>query len=37
MASIGQDDDWVQLGDYRYAVAFLKKRKKEALAGEGGG
>jgi len=26
-------DGWVQPGDYRYAVAFLKKRKKEALVG----
>jgi len=32
MTDIGQDG-WVQPGDYRYAVAFLKKRKKEALAG----
>ena len=30
MADIGQDG-WVQPGDYRYAVAFLEKRK-EALA-----
>lgn len=32
MADIGQDG-WWQPGDYRYAVAFLEKRKKKALAG----
>jgi len=25
---------WVQPGDYRYAVAFLKKRKKELVGTE---